>query len=521
VNLCELLVERARSHADAMAIVERGRAVTFAELEDLTARGAGLLRTSGLHPGDRVLLLQPVSIELYVILLAVLRLGLVVTLIDPAAGRLQIAAAMQRARPAAFIGSMRAQLFRLMHGSLRAIRPAFTTGIRCPGLRGWRPDQTEPYAPIESRAADDPALITFTSGSTGVPKATARSHGFLLAQHAALERAIDMQPGEVDLATLPVFVLANLASAVTTVLPDADLRHPGAIAPEPVLEQIASLEPGRSTASPAFFECLIAAPRPERIATIRKLYTGGAPVFPRLLERLQSLIPGGQVVTLYGSTEAEPISHVAWSEVTVEDRQRMRSGKGLLVGTPVDEIELRVVDMPRAREGEVPRYSSREFEQRCRSIEEDGEIVVTGEHVVRGYLDGAGDAETKIEVEGIRWHRTGDAGFLDDRGRLWLLGRVDSVIRDQRGSVYPFSVECVASEYAEVRRSALYALDGKRCLAVELSGGSDVGQVIDSLYRELDWAHLGKIHPVKKIPVDKRHNAKVDYVALAKVVGDD
>jgi acyl-CoA synthetase (AMP-forming)/AMP-acid ligase II len=504
-----------------MAIIERGRKVTFAELEDLTARGAGLLRSSGLRPGERVLLLQPVSIELYVILLAVLRLGLVVTLIDPSAGRAQIAAAVRRSRPAAFIGSTRAQFFRLMHGSLRSIRPAFTTGMSWPGLRAWRPRRSEPHVPIEPRGVEDPALITFTSGSTGIPKATARSHGFLLAQHAALERAIDMQRGEVDLATLPVFVLANLASAVTTVLPDADLRRPGAVDPDPVLDQIETIGPGRSTASPAFFERLIMAPRPERIGRIRKLYTGGAPVFPRLLERLQSLIPGGRIVTLYGSTEAEPISHVAWSEVTDEDRARMRAGRGLLVGTPVEEIEVRVVNLPRSSEEEVPRFSSRDFQECCQPVEGEGEIVVTGDHVVRGYLDGVGDADTKIEVDGARWHRTGDAGFLDDQGRLWLLGRVDSVIRDNTGSVYPFSVECVASELDEVRRSALYARKGERFLAVELSGGSDVAQVIDSLHRKLDWAQLSTIHHVREVPVDKRHNAKVDYVALEKIVGDD
>jgi hypothetical protein len=79
----------------------------------------------------------------------------------------------------------------------------------------------------------------------------------------------------------------------------------------------------------------------------------------------------------------------------------------------------------------------------------------------------------------------------------------------------------VASEIEEVRRSALYALEGERFLAVELVGGSDVAQVIDSLHRKLDWAQLSKIHHVREVPVDKRHNAKVDYVALAKIVGHD
>jgi len=168
----------------------------------------------------------------------------------------------------------------------------------------------------------------------------------------------------------------------------------------------------------------------------------------------------------------------------------------------------------------VPSLTAEQFDEVCHPDGADGEIVVAGDHVVKGYLEGAGDADTKIEVDGMRWHRTGDAGFLDERGRLWLLGRVDSVIRDQLGAVYPFSVECVASEHPDVRRSALYAQSGGRVLAVELSPGSDVSGVIDSLKRSLDWAQLSRIHPLKSIPVDKRHNAKVDYVALARLTGN-
>src|SRR5208282_3075209 len=95
---------------------------------------------------------------------------------------------------------------------------------------------------IAPLAAEAPALVTFTSGSTGRPKAAMRTHGFLLAQHRALEASLALQPGTRDLTTLPIFVLGNLASGVTSVLPDADLRSPGKIAPRPVLTQIQRLK---------------------------------------------------------------------------------------------------------------------------------------------------------------------------------------------------------------------------------------------------------------------------------------
>jgi acyl-CoA synthetase (AMP-forming)/AMP-acid ligase II len=62
-----------------------------------------------------------------------------------------------------------------------------------------------------------------------------------------------------------------------------------------------------------------------------------------------------------------------------------------------------------------------------------GEVVLTGDHVLKGYLHGKCDRETKFEVDGERWHRTGDAGYFDKEGRLWLVGRCNVRIEDDKG----------------------------------------------------------------------------------------
>ena len=116
-----------------------------------------------------------------------------------------------------------------------------------------------------------------------------------------------------DLATLPIVALANLGSGVTSLIPDADLRYPGAVAPAPMFAQIQAHHATSSVASPAFFECLVrhGAPSGLTLPSFKKLFTGGAPVFPRLLDQMQTFAPNAEVVALYGSTEAEPIAHVA------------------------------------------------------------------------------------------------------------------------------------------------------------------------------------------------------------------
>lgn len=543
MNITQILIDQATRRPEQTALVEAvgggTRTLTFAELAERSARAAALLRAAGLRKGDRVLVFQPMSIELYVALLAIFRLGLVATVLDPSAGRRHIEQCCGIARPKAFLGPARAHLLRLSCRGLRRIERHFIT-------TGWAPRATrwstlELFEPLNSITPCDmshDALLTFTSGSTGVPKAAVRSHGFLLAQHDALAESIELEPGEVDLPTLPIFVLANLASGVATVIPQGDLRRPGFIEPGPVLEQIERHHITRTVGSPALYARLLRGARGAGARTalahtarrqaateypgesgetalggLRKLYTGGAPVFPPLLQELQSALPQGRVIVVYGSTEAEPISHLDWAEAETADLDAMYAGKGLLVGRPVNQIELRT--LPNRWREPLQAMTAGEFASLTLPPEQSGEIVVSGPHVLGSYLNGIGDEETKFRVEGEVWHRTGDAGYLDARGRLWLLGRAGAVFRDERGTIHPFAAECAASQLAWIERSALASRNGERLLAVQL-GSRAPADAERHVKETLSWAHLDRVVRLPRIPVDRRHNAKVDYPALER-----
>ena len=528
MNISRILIERARERPDQLAIVEatRGdtRTLTFGQIVERSARAAALLRSAGLQSGDRVLVFQPMSIELYVALMAIFRLGLVATVLDPSAGRGHVEQCCRIARPRAFLGPARAHLLRFLSHGLRRIERHFVTAGWAPSATRWsRLERLAPLHSISDCDSSHDALLTFTSGSTGAPKAAVRSHGFLLAQHEALAEAIELEPGEVDLATLPIFVLANLASGVTTVIPQGDLRRPGFIEPGPVLEQLERHRVTRTVGSPALYDRLLQRARASggaghqsgetRLGTLRKLYTGGAPVFPRLLHELRSAMPRGRVTVVYGSTEAEPIADLDWDEAEPADQDAMFAGKGLLVGHPVPQVDLRIVEN---RWGEVlPSMNEHEFDKLALPGGGAGEIVVAGPHVLSGYLNGVGDEESKFRVDGKVWHRTGDAGYLDASGRLWLLGRAGAVIRDERGTIYPFAAECAASQLPWIERSALAWHNGERLLAVQL-GPRAPRDAERRVQETLSWARLDRIAKVPRIPVDLRHNAKVDYTALEK-----
>ena len=518
MTIGELLADQACARPDAAALVDdrAGRALTFSELADQVAHAAAWWQSQGVTRGKAVLVFVPMSADLYVALLALFRLGAVALFLDPSAGRRHIEQCCALWAPDALLAIPKAHLLRMTSGALRRIPLKVSLDLWLPGSRKWPRQWGKDTCFTNMAEPADPALVTFTSGSTGQPKAALRTHQFLLAQYRVLVSSISLEAGEIDLATLPIFALANLAAGLTTVIPDVDLRRPGAINPERVFAQIQRRGIDRLTASPAFLERLIeySESSGKTLPTLRKVFTGGGPVFPRLLESVRSLAPRADAVAVYGSTEAEPIAHIEAAEINQADIEAMQRGRGLLVGAPVEEVTVRILrDHWGVSRGQM---TADEFSAQTMPTGEPGEIVVTGEHVLKEYLGGIGDEETKFRVGGEIWHRTGDAGLLDQSGRLWLLGRCASRIDDQHGSIYPFGVECVAMNFTGVRHAAFLPQSGRRLLIVE--GAADP-ESKERLRSETAWARVDEVRFIKRMPVDKRHNSKIDYPKLREIIG--
>ncbi|VAW97616.1 hypothetical protein MNBD_GAMMA21-2154 [hydrothermal vent metagenome] len=520
MNIASVLQQQAESRASQTAIIDgkvgQERRTTYLQINSQSARFAALLKSYDIQQGDTVLVFQPISAELYIILVALFRLGLIAMFVDPSVGLTHLEQCCKRVRPKVFIGSTKAHLLRFASRSLRAIPIKIGVGRWLPFTRSFS-DLTK-YKPVTDivKADDDlPALITFTSGSTGQPKAAVRTHGFLLAQHKVLADNIDHQPGQVDVSTLPVFVLANLASGITSLLCDVDLRFPGKVDASIILQQADSFSASRCAASPAFFERLVEfCLASNKKLPFARIDTGGAPVFPGLLAQLKELTLNCEIVAVYGSTEAEPIAHIHWQDISETDLINMKQGRGLLAGKPVQQIDVKVIKD--RTNSPIKPMSQEKLDEFSLTENEIGEIVVAGDHVLPGYLNGIGNEETKFSVDGRPWHRTADAGYFDNEGRLWLMGRCSAKISDEDGVLYPFAVETVVRCDADVRRCAMVAYNGKRILVIEMQDGRTANT--EKIKETLAWAKISKVLSVPYVPVDKRHNAKIDYPELNKLL---
>lgn len=522
MNITEILQQQAKQFPHQAAIIDRNgrkdRRTTYQEFDQSIGKMTTLLRRSGLEAGDTVLLFQPMSVELYIALAAILRGGMAAMFVDPSAGRHYIDQCCELLPPRGMIASSKAHLLRMGSAALRRIPVKWSVGGRVPFTP--RIEQFKGYANdgiVHACSPDTPALASFTSGVTGQPKATIRTHGFLLAQHKAVEENLSLEPGEIELVTMPIFVLANLASRVTSVIADADLRRVGDIVPEPVVRQVQEHAATRFAASPALFERI--AECCERngteLGSLRKIFTGGGPVPPRLLDRLQAVAPQAEITVVYGATEAEPISTLSVGEMDVDDKAAVGSGRGLLVGRPVPSLDVRIIH---DRWGHsLGRISANEFTTLCRPPTEPGEIVVSGTHVLDGYLRAQGADENKFCVDQTRWHRTGDAGYFDDRGRLWLLGRCAARVDDGHGALYPMGVEQAAMRNPCIGNAAMISHRGQRVLVVTLKDPKAQPD-FNTLLKSLSFANVDAIRIVKRMPLDQRHQSKVDYALLRKLL---
>ena len=518
MNAAELLLAAAAASPRAPAIIDgpsgRERITTFGELDRRARDLSALFAREGLAPGQAVLVLIPMSADLYAVMAGLLQAGLVAVFLDPGAGRKHVDRCLEMFPVQALVVTPKAWLLRLFWSSLRRIPKVFVTGSGLPGAVSLAHAVAPPlhHGPVPC-GDETPALLTFTSGSTGRPKGAIRSHGLLLATHHALASHLPGTPGSVDLATLPVFVFTNLANGVTSLIPDTDLRRPGAIDGVAVARQIERLRLTTTLASPALLERVADAclDLDIRLDSLRRVATGGAPVFPRLLDKLARIAPGADIVSVYGSTEAEPIAVLRREDICDQDRSAMRSGGGLLAGRPIPELALRIL---RDRWGTPrPPCDPTQLEAETQPVGEAGEIVVSGAHVLPGYLGGVGDAENHLIVGDQIWHRTGDAGMLDENRRLWLLGRCAAKVADDHGVTYPLTVEAAALALEGIARCAFVARGGRRLLVVE-APPHVAPPTADLIERTLPWAHIDDVITMARVPVDRRHNAKIDYPRL-------
>ena len=539
VNVASHLTARALERPHTLAIIQprgrerRGRVrydhLTYRELDAESDRLAAGLERVGVRRGVRTVLMVPPGLPFFALTFALFKAGAVVVLIDPGMGTKNLGAGLKEAEPEAFIGVPKAHLARVLFGWARdSVRTCVTVGPRL----GWGGTTlaevrrlgaaASPYQAAATQA-EETAAVLFTSGSTGVAKGVVYPHAVFAAQLDLLRRLYGIQPGEVDLPTFPLFGLFGPGLGMTTVVPEMDPARPAEVDPAKVLDAIAHFGVTNLFGSPALIRRVgrYAAERGVKLPTLRRVLSAGAPVPDTALATFAGLLnPGVQVFTPYGATEALPVCSIGSDEILRETRQRTPEGAGVCVGRPVDGMRVRVI---RITDEPIPSWA----DGLGAAAGEVGEIVVQGPVVTRSYHnrpESTALAKIADSADGF-WHRMGDLGYLDDRGRVWFCGRKSQRVVTPAGTLFTVPCEGVFNAHPAVYRTALVGVERGGVVEPVLCVEREKGAATPEARLSDELLALGAAHAITMtirnilfhddFPVDVRHNAKIFREKLA------
>jgi len=501
--------------------------LTFSQLEREAGRFANGLVNIGITRGTHTILMVKPSLEFFALIFALFKIGAIPVVVDPGMGVQRMVMCLKSTRPRAFIGIPMAHVVRtVFRHQFRTVRAWVTVGRRWfwggTGLHQLRGADAMEFKPAET-LRDDAAAILFTTGSTGPAKGAVYTHGNFDAQLEQIRNHLAFGSDEIDLSTFPLFALFYPALGITAVIPDMDPTRPARVNPERILEAITNQGVTNMFASPALLNRVGRYGEEHRIKlpSLRRVISAGAPVSADVIARFSSMLCGdAEIHTPYGATEAVPIISITSREILTETRHLSEAGFGICIGRPINGIAVRIISIT---DRPIEHWS----EDLVTAEGEIGEICVQGALVSRGYHDNpAADRLSKIKDGNGFWHRMGDLGWLDKKGRIWFCGRKNHRVVTAAGTLYTVPCEGIVNTHPQVFRSALVGVGRKLAqtpVMVIEQVKTDRTLTKGALAKEL--LALAAEHEITKgiqivlfhsnFPVDIRHNSKIFREKLA------
>jgi amino acid adenylation domain-containing protein len=490
-GLAGLMDRAARAHPDQV-VADGTETLTYADLAQRSRTMATTFARHGVGAGDRVLVYTGKSAGALAALFAAVRIGAIAV---PLAGNLKdrhLQHMVVDAKPSLMV----------VDTPERRRRGMAATSHTGSSVKTLDELVATTEAPLQAPAPQAPAVIFYTSGSTGWPKGVIAAHANLLAGVDSMRQVLAQTPADTVLVLLPLSFDAGFNQAITALAVGARLRLAEFVFPASAVATAAEAGTTSLTGVPPLWRQLLSVDWPaDARRTLRQCASTGGQMTADLAERLQGLFPSAQLVAMYGFTEA---FRGAWFR---RDLERSRPAGAL--GTPIPHARLAVID---ERGEPCPPH-------------QPGEIVQAGALVTLGYWNNpAATARRFTELawrtgEPVRVARSGDLGYTTSDGEIVYSGRLDEMIKTSGYRVSPAEIEDVARASGLVGEAVAVGLpDTERGEIVALAVSyatepSDDGALLRHLRRELPNYMVPRIvQGLTRLPA--LANGKIDRQAV-------
>jgi acyl-CoA synthetase (AMP-forming)/AMP-acid ligase II len=479
--LHDLLDRRATATPDARALTRGPTTWTYAELRDRSLAYAGWLVERGAGRGDRVLVVAPHAAESAALAFAASRTGAIFAVISDQIRPYLLEHVLEDSAPRLVIGTDEAAATAesLFDGPVHALED-----LPVHPLDGARP--------AGGGEPTDPVAFIYTSGSTAKPKAVVSPHGQVVFATGAIQSRLRYRPEDTVWCCMPLsfdygLYQVFLACAAGAHLVLGDAAHAG----PPLVRELeghgATVLPLVPSLAATLVRLVGRTGRPP--SRLRMVTNTGAALSPVASARLRELVPGLDVVPMFGLTECKRVS-IAEPNSDVE-----RPGS---VGTPLPGTEAWVVDSEGCR---LPPG-------------ETGELVVRGPHVMAGYWRAPELTAARFR-DGLLY--TGDQCRLDADGHIYFAGRTDDIYKQQGFRVSAVEIEATAADVPEVELAAVLPPSGDDPARLLVTGRVTEAALARELAARLeDYKVPPQISVVESFPLSV--NGKVDKRRLAEVV---
>jgi len=422
-NLADLLTRSAAARPDRAAIKVDDGELSYAALDDASARAAGLLRAKGIEPGDRVGIMLPNVPYFAVCYYGALRAGAVIVPMNPL---------LKHREVAFYLGDSDAKVIFAWHQFAEAAQSgAEQAGADCvpvePGEFEALLARSDQLRVVVERDADDTAVILYTSGTTGKPKGAELTHGNLLRNVEVSVGLFGLDERAVTLGALPFFHSFGQTCAL-----NATVAVGGCLMLIPRFDggkALEVLERDRVTVFegvPTMYAAMLNHPQADRADTsaLEVCVSGGAAMPVEVMHAFEEKF-GCAILEGYGLSETSPVASF---------NRRDRERKPGSIGLPIDGVEMKLVD------------------------EHDGvgEIAIRGHNVMKGYWRRDDATAEAIDADG--WFKTGDMAKVDEDGYFFIVDRKKELVIRGGFNIYPREIEEVLYEHPDVREAAVIGI---------------------------------------------------------------